>query len=247
MIPYDLTFAGMLWIGLAVFIAGLVRGYSGFGFAALVVTAASLVTHPLHFVAVALLCEFLLSAQLWRASRDEIDWGRIRPLLLGAAIAMPPGIWALVSLPEAWARGAIAGFVLLMCLVLMRGWRMTKPAGLRGNFIAGLASGLANGPGMGGLPVAAFFAAQPIPANVFRATLIAYFPLLDVLSIPMFTLSGMVTRETFLATALFLPVALLGNFLGARRFIAADPAGFRRFVVCLLAGLATIALGHAMI
>jgi hypothetical protein len=51
-------------------------------------------------------------------------------------------------------------------------------------------SGLANAPGMGGLPVAAFFAAQPMPAAVFRATLIAYFPLLDLYSAPLYWARG---------------------------------------------------------
>jgi uncharacterized protein len=51
---------------------------------------------------------------------------------------------------------------------------------------------------MGGLPVAAFFAAQPMRA-VFRATLIAYFPLLDIYSAPLYWLAGLVSWDTLWA------------------------------------------------
>ena len=64
------------------------------------------------------------------------------------------------------------------------------------NVVAGLISGLANAPGMGGLPVAAFFAAQPMAAATFRATLIAYFPLLDLYSAPLYWWHGLVTWNT---------------------------------------------------
>ena len=79
-------------------------------------------------------------------------------------------------------------------LVLLAGWRVrgarcAAPAILG----SGLVSGLANAPGMGGLPVAAFFAAQTMPAAVFRATLVAYFPLLDLFSAPLYFWQRMVS------------------------------------------------------
>ena len=108
-------------------------------------------------------------------------------------------------------------------------------------------SGLANAPGMGGLPIAAFFAAQPMQAAVFRATLIAYFPLLDVYSAPLYWLAGLVTWNTLWTSLIALPPTFLGNWLGGRHFLNTDPQDFRRFAIVILAGLASLGLIKAVV
>lgn len=245
--PFDLSLAGAAWLAFAVFGAALVRGYSGFGFSALVVAGSALVTNPLNLVAVVMLCEMVMSLQAWRGLRGQIDWRVVRLLMAGALIGLPPGLWLLVSLSEDAARAAISLFILAMCVVLGFGWRMRAAAGGWAVFAAGVASGAANAPGMGGLPVAAFFAAQPIPAGVFRATLVAFFPLLDLYSAPLYWLSGLLTWESVYATLFALPLIALGNHLGSRRFLAADPKEFRKFAIGLLAVLAAMGLGKALI
>lgn len=247
MLPFDLTLFPALWIGLTALVAAFVRGYSGFGFSALLIAASGVVTNPLHFVAVVVLLETLMSLQAWRGLAHHVDWGRVGPLLLGAAVGLPLGLWALTSIPETAARAAISGYVLVMCGVLMAGWRMARPAGRGATLAAGVVSGIANAPGMGGLPVAAFFAAQPIPAAAFRATLVAYFPLLDLYSAPLYWVSGLVTWDTLTATIWLLPPVLLGNWLGSRHFLTTDPQEFRRMAIGLLAFLATLGLIRALI
>jgi uncharacterized membrane protein YfcA len=100
---------------------------------------------------------------------------------------------------------------------------------------------------MGGLPVAAFFAAQPMPAAVFRATLIAYFPLLDLYSAPLYWWAGLVTWGTLWAALAALPLTLLGNWLGGRHFFGSDPQEFRRFAILLLAVLAALGLVRTLL
>ena len=245
--PFDLTPLGAIWMAAAVLVAAFVRGYSGFGFSALVIAASSLVMNPLHFVFAVVLAEAVMTLQSWRGLGREVDWRRVRWLMLGAAVGMPLGVAALTQMPEDWARALVSGYVLVMCLVLLAGWRMRAEAGRAPTLGVGVVSGLANAPGMGGLPVAAFFAAQPMAAPVFRATLVAYFPLLDIYSIPLYWWGGMVTWDAFVAGVVILPMVFLGNWLGGRHFFAADPQDFRRFAILLLAGLATLGLGKAML
>ncbi|WP_413875311.1 sulfite exporter TauE/SafE family protein [Albidovulum sp.] len=241
-LPFGLSAGAAAFLAFAVLGAAFVRGYSGFGFSALVIAAAGLMTSPLHFVAVATVWELLMSVQAWRGVWRDVDWRRVRLLIGGAAVGLPFGLWALTSIPEDAARAAISGYVLLMCAVLVAGWRMAGEAGRAATAAVGVVSGAANAPGMGGLPVAAFFAAQPMRAQVFRATLVAYFPLLDVGSAPLYWWHGLITRDTGLAAALGLPLVLAGNWLGGRHFFQTDPQEFRRFAILLLAGLAALGL-----
>ena len=244
---FDLGPAALVWMAGAVFVAAFVRGYSGFGYSAMVIAASSLVTNPLNFVAVVVILETAMSLQAAKGAGPDVDWRRVWLLLAGAAVGLPLGLWGLTGVGEDTARAVIAGYVLLMCGVLLAGWRLGAEVRGPGNLLAGLISGLANAPGMGGLPVAAFFAAQPMQAAVFRATLIAYFPLLDLYSAPLYFWAGLVSWDTLWAALIALPVTFLGNWLGGRHFFGTDPQEFRRFAIVLLAGLAGLGLLKAVI
>ena len=98
----------------------------------------------------------------------------------------------------------------------------------------GLISGFANGAAVGGLPVAAFLAAQTVRAQVFRATLVAYLTAIDLVALPLFAWHGLVTRDTLWVFALSLPLLALGLWAGARHFLAASPQDFRRMTIWLL-------------
>ena len=245
--PFDLGLGASLWMAAAVLIAALVRGYCGFGYSAMVITASSLVTNPLNFVAVVVIAEMVMSAQSWSGLSKDVDWARVKWLLAGAVIGMPLGLWALSFVNEDGARSVVSVYVLSMCLILLAGYRMTRQAGGLAIFGTGIVSGLANAPGMGGLPVAAFFAAQPMAPAVFRATVVAYFPILDVFSAPLYWMAGLVTWDTAFASVIVLPLTLLGNWLGGRHFFKSDPQEFRRFAIVLLAILALLGLAKAVI
>ncbi len=246
-LPFEMGYGAAVYMAAAVLVAAFVRGYSGFGFSAMVIAASAVVTNPLNFVAVVMLCEGVMTLQAWSGVGKHVDWRRVGALILGAAVGMPLGLWALTSISENAARAVISGYVLVMCLVLLAGWKMRAVAGVGATTAVGVISGLANAPGMGGLPVAAFFAAQPISAAVFRATLVAYFPILDLYSLPLYYLHGMVSWDTLWASLMTLPMVFLGNWLGGRHFFNTDPKEFRRFAILLLAGLALMGLIRAVI
>lgn len=245
--PFDLSLAGTLWMAAAVLVAAFIRGYSGFGYSAMVIAASSLVMNPLNMVAVVVILETAMSVQAARGISADVDWRRVGLMLAGAAVGLPLGLWLLTGISEDAARAVISAYVLLMCGVLLAGWRLASEARGLSNLGMGVVSGLANAPGMGGLPIAAFFAAQPMRAAVFRATLIAYFPLLDLYSAPLYWWHGLVTWDTLRASLIALPLTFLGNWLGGRHFLNTDPQDFRRFAILLLAGLAGLGLAKALV
>ena len=82
---------------------------------------------------------------------------------------------------------------------------------------------------------------------MFRATLIAYFPLLDLYSAPLYWWHGLVSWDTIHASLIALPLTFLGNWLGGRHFLRTDPQEFRRFAIVLLAVLASMGLVKAVV
>ncbi len=244
-IPFGMGPWAALYMGLAFFAASFVRGYSGFGFSALVVSAGSLVTNPLNFVAVVMVCEFALTFQQWPSVRRDVDWRRVLTLLSGAAIGLPVELWAITGIGVDLARAIMAIYVLSMCGVMLMGWQFAHLPRQGATFGVGITSGLASAPGMGGLPVASYFAAQTMPAATFRATLVAYFTLLDLYSAPLLWWFGMVSRDTFITAVLAAPLMILGLWLGGRHFLRTGPQEFRRFAIVLLALLAVLGLMKA--
>ncbi len=243
----DLGPLAWTWLAAVTLGAAFIRGYSGFGFAALLISGAGLVTDPVAIVPAVLLCDVVLSAPQWPSIRRDIDWRRVGLLFAGCLIGVPLGVRAIAAMGPDLARAAIAGWVLAMCAVLITGWHLKRPAAPWANVATGLVSGLANGAAVGGLPVAAFFAAQPIPAAAFRATLIAYFLLLDLWTLPLMAHEGLFGWSTVTLAATGLPLMLLGIHLGSRRFLAAPPEEFRRLAILLLAGLACLGLVRSML
>jgi uncharacterized membrane protein YfcA len=241
-LPFGLSPVSALWVGMVLLIAAFVRGYSGFGFAALAVSGAGLVTNPLHMVPVVILCDAAMTLQQARDIWSDIDWGRVAPLALGALVGVPIGVHAMASVGIDAARAAISIYVLAMCVLLLAGLRLRRIPGRGAHAAIGVVSGLANGAAVGGLPVAVFFAAQPIRAAAFRATLIAYFTLLDLWTVPMLATAGLIHGDTLVASALALPILAFGIWAGSRRFLSAPPEGFRRFAIALLAVLAVLGL-----
>ena len=84
-------------------------------------------------------------------------------------------------------------------------------------------------------------------ANVFRATLVAYFPILDIYSAPLYWYGGMISWDTLWASLMTLPMVFLGNWLGGRHFFNTDPQDFRKFAIGLLALLAVMGLAKAVL
>ncbi|MFN3605847.1 MAG: sulfite exporter TauE/SafE family protein [Cypionkella sp.] len=245
-LPFDLSPLEALFMGGVFLLAAFVRGYSGFGFSALVVSASALVTNPLYFVAVVMFCEFGLTFQQWRGISRDVNWPVVGVLMLGAAVGLPIGLAIITAVSVDTVRAVVAVYVLAMCAVLLRGWTL-RAQGLPITGVVGTFAGAANAVGMAGLPVATFFTAQSMPAAAFRATLIAYFAILDLFSAPLMWWHGLVTWDTIYTAALSAPIIGFGGWVGGRRFLAVAPQDFRRFAIGLLAFLALLGLGKAVL
>jgi uncharacterized protein len=242
-LPADLTTAALavMLIGLA--IGAIARGYSGFGFSAVLVSSWALVTDPARAVVVALCLEVAASIMqafsVWR----EIPWKRVALLMAGAVIGTPVGAYLLAHAPREPLKLAIGVFVLISAALLLFGFKLKgKSYGSR-TAAVGVASGVANGAvAMGGLPVALFLTAEGDRPHQIRASVIAYFFLLDITGLIFLARESVVTSEMVSLAAISLPITALGVWLGGRRFLGATPDSFRRTTLMMLMGIAAIGI-----
>lgn len=226
---------------LIVFGAAVVRGYSGFGFSLLTVTALSLIYPTAEIVPSIFLLEIAASLHLLPGLWRDIHWRSVAPLLAGTFVATPVGIHFLASIPAAPMQVALAIFVLAATALLWRGFRLSTMPGPVASSVVGAAGGLANGAfGIGGPPVILFYFASPAGNAAGRASLVAYFMLTDTIGIFFLSRQGLLTWEAGLRALIFLLPLVGGVWLGVRSFRKADPAAFRNWVLAILAGLALL-------
>jgi uncharacterized membrane protein YfcA len=228
---------------IAIFLAAIVRGFSGFGFSLLSITAISLVMPAREIVPSIFLLEVAASLNLIPSIWRDIDWRGLRWLLLGYVVALPFGVWALANVPAPPMQLALGIFVIVTGIMMLRGFRLEKTPGAVATTATGAASGVLNGAfGIGGPPVVLFYFSTPAAAAVGRASVIAFFLSTDTLGLAELARKGLVTQQSFIQFVFWLPALLIGVFVGTKGFKHMDQAQFRRAVLWILVVLAVIGI-----
>ncbi len=224
-------------------LAGLMRGYSGFGTAVLLAPIYSVLWGPRIGIPVMLMMELLVSVQLLPKAFGDADRRVILPIGAAAAVATPLGAFILLTADQDLLRRFIGGFVLVFGLLLLSGWRYhgARPLGL--NVAVGTAAGLLKGAtGMSGPPVILYLLAGPEAAKRHRANLILFFATISVISVIPPAIGGLIGPSALLKTALLLPILLTAVPIGARLFHVVPERLYRRLALVFLVSTGTVTL-----
>jgi uncharacterized protein len=229
---------------LAATLGGLVRGFTGFGFAMVFVPLATVVVGPVAAVGLvwAIDAPFALplATRVWR----KAQWSEVAPLLIGATALLPVGVWLLTRLDPLVMRWIIALLILTAVAVLASGWRYHGQPGTGLSLGVGALSGLAGGlASVGGIPLAIFWLSshrsEPL---LMRHNLITYFALATIISGAVLWWKDVVNADVLRqAVVLVIPYGL-GLLVGTRGFHRASETTFRRGAYAVIAASAALAL-----
>lgn len=224
-----------------IFCAAIVRGFSGFGFSLLSISALSLVYTPAEIVPSIFLLEVAASVHLLPSIWKDVHWKSLLPLTIGCLVATPIGVYLLANVPARPMQLALSIFVLAATVLLWKGYALKSMPGNIATTAAGAASGLANGAfGMGGPPVVLFYFSSPAGNLAGRASLIVFFLITDVIGLANQSAYGLLKTEVIWRAAAYLLPLFAGVWLGMRGFKTADPEVFRKAVLVLLAALSIL-------
>ena len=225
----------LLYAFLAVLLAAVIRGYSGFGFSALTVTSLSLILPPAEVVPTAFLLEIAASMFMLPMVWRSIDWQKLNWLVLGILAGTPAGLLFLAEVPQDPVRFAISGLVLVACFLLWKNVRIRSEGGRIRLLVVGCISGLVNGAaGIGGLPIVLFLLSGSIRAEVLRATIVAFLFCSDIYATLLSGSQNLLSNELLARSVLFLFPLVVGVAIGHRGFVKSSPESFRKFAIGLL-------------
>jgi hypothetical protein len=221
----------------AIAVAGLIRGFSGFGSAMILSPVLSLLWGPTVGVPVAILVEVAPTLQLTPAALRIADRRTVWSLGVPALLLIPVGSWLLVSLPAETMRRAIAVLVLALVAILWSGWRYRGPRGPGVSAVVGALGGFLSGStGIGGPPTIIYLMSGGDGPALIRANLIGYFSLMFLGLVAFFAWSGLITVDVLWRAGLLIPVFVLGIAAGTRLFGLASETTFRHIALgCLTA------------
>jgi len=230
-----------LWVLLAVFVAGMVKGTAGLGFPTLATPLLSLTVDVKTAVVLLILPNIVMDGiQFSRRGAPTETIRRLLPLLITGGIGTFVGTRLLVVLPARAVLLLLGGFVIAFVTLnatrfsprLPPGWEPW--AGPVAGFVAGVVGGVTNVPGT---PLAIYFYALGMSKADFLASTAFTFLIYKLVQIVAVAWYGLLT-SALAATSLALTGIALAGFVGGLWIQnRLDQRAFNRAVLALLGAL----------
>ena len=241
-----LALPGLSWLFGIVIVAGVVRGFSGFGSAMIIMPVASSVLDPVAALVFLTMTDLVGPLPILPRALKEGNRPDAVRLGIGAAVAMPIGILSLSYMSQDTFGWVVTVTVFVLLAILVTGWRyqgvLTPRLVLGTGALGGFMSGAT---GMAGPPVIMLYMASTLRASVIRANLILYLLTIDLLMIATIWVYDLfVLLPAVVGLAFALPY-MLANLAGAALFRPSGPSAevwFRRTAYVMIAGAALMGL-----
>ncbi len=232
----------------AVFVSSGVQGAPGFGVVIIAAPVLATYLEPTLVVPVMVSLGFVVTLGVLYHGRRWVDVRRVWVLTLAGAASTPVGALLLVSLSSGTLKllmgAAVVATGVAMLLGLQRATRHERAASVPVGVASGLLAGSA---GVAGAPIILFFANQGVDPRTFRANMVFYLQIVNLVALPSFFVGGVLTADALTLTAVLLPASVAGVGIGIWLSSRLSVALFRRaaLVVVLIAGVSAMAAGIA--
>jgi uncharacterized protein len=227
----------------ATFAGALVAGLSGFAFGLVAASIWLYILTPLQTAS--LIVAFGLIVQgysVWRL-RHALDWRKLWPFLVGAAVGVPVGVTFLTWANPQHAKIGVGVFLVLYSLyALFRpAMQPIKSGGAAADAGIGFFNGMIGGmTGLAGILVTIWCGLRGWPKDVQRTVFQPVAVAVFVMSALWLGAKGAVTAETIKLFVIGLPALFAGTWAGMKLYGLLNEASFRKIVLILLLGSGAI-------
>ncbi len=197
---------GLGWLILAIAVAGVVRGFTGFGTALVFVPVATIFLAPAQVIALVALTGIASNAVVLPRAWKQGSRAEVGILVLAALVTVPLGLALLDVLDAITVRWVVAAIATVLLGALVSGWRHARAISRPELALIGAAAGVVGGlTGLTGPVVILFYLSGQAAVQSVRANTILFLAALDVALLGNLLLRGEVTL-TLLALAFMLAI-----------------------------------------
>ncbi len=156
-------------------VAGFIRGYTGFGFSALVILVLSSMYPVAEMVPAVLLLDLLVCLPLVASAWNKTDFKALSPLLWATGLGVPFGYLLLLYLPDHLLKIIVPGAILALAAISHSKNALSLRLS-RSPLLCGFMSGwTTSAVSAGGAPVVIYMRYSKMPIEAQRNSLISYF------------------------------------------------------------------------
>ena len=232
---------GFWFLAFGAVLAGIVRGFAGFGSAMVYLPFAGQVLAPFEAITTLVAMELIAPLIHVRRAMQDGHPGDVMRLTIGAVLAVPVGVLVLSLVDPDIFRWAVSIIAILLVTILIAGMRYRGELTKRMIYGTGVAGGfLAGSAGLPGPPIILLYMSSTLPAAAVRANNTLYLITVDVVMVVTLFFKGVLTLSASIIGGVMILPYLLGNWLGALLFRPGAEVLYRRI------GYAIIALSALM-
>ena len=209
---------GLVWLIAAFSIAGLIRGFTGFGTAMIVVPIGATFLPMPHIIFILTISGFGTALALVPKAWGKANKREVLNIGLAAVIAMPLGVFLLTVLEQNTLRWGLCIVISVVIAALLGGWRYNGALGPIQITGIGASAGLVGGAtGLTGPIVVLFYLAGRHATATVRANSILFLALMDVAIAANLTISDLVEWDliylAILVTIPYMAISMVGQAL----------------------------------
>ena len=224
-------------------LAGLVRGFSGFGGALIYMPLVASIYEPRIAAVSILLVDFFSTWPFAIAEVRRCNWREVWPISAAMALGVPLGTWLLTVLDPIVLRWTIAFMVLSLLLPLAAGWRFRGTPNIATTLGVGFFAGTTGGAvQIAGPPVILYWLSRAGSAVTVRANVMVFFLLLSIILVAAYAVKGLFDAPALALSALLGVPYLLGVAIGAHFFRGTSDQTYRRVAYFIIALAALLSL-----
>ena len=238
-----LDYSDLILLILICFFAGLIRGFSGFGLSAFVMSLSITIMPPIELIPICWWMEFFASVFMIKNGWKDSDKKISIILWLGAIFGLPIGIFLTTILDFQTSKIIALVLILILALILIKNFKIqflstTAGTGFSGVF-AGIATGLAS---IGGMIVATYVLASQNSARRMRALLVLYILLNSITTFIFLFIFDVMDQKAFMRGVLLAFPSSIGVVLGSILFMQKLEKYYRPFSLGLLISFSLVGL-----
>ncbi len=231
-----LALPGFWWLAATLAVAGVVRGFTGFGSALIFVPIAGIFLPPVHVIAIIALVEVASIVALVPRAWGHADRSQVGLLVLAALPTVPLGLMVMEALDAVAVRWIVAIFAGATLIALISGWHFKRTITLPMVLAIGAAAGFLGGmTGLTGPVVVLFYLAGGRAAQTVRANTILFLGALDLVIAANLLLRGFADISILWLGAVMAVPYFLSMVAGQAMFHPAHERLYRRAAMAVIA------------
>ncbi|HEY8392799.1 MAG TPA: sulfite exporter TauE/SafE family protein [Capillibacterium sp.] len=236
-----MTTAQMLFTLLIVFFASLLQATVGFGFSLLSVPLLVTILPVTMVTPLIVLCCLLNNVIVLLDYKAYLRFSEVWLLIFFGITGIPLGVYALKHLDQNILKLVIGAVIIITGLAMLGGFQIKFRHKIVGSSIAGFMSGVLNGGfGMSSPPIVLFLTNEGYPKNRFKADLVLYGIITNLVTILSFSLENLINLGIIKMAGFCGTMVFLGSFLGLRIAKEITESVFRRLTLWFLVGMGLI-------